>query len=469
MQPPRYKDHSSLNATFHSRPMLSLISVTLLAAACGGGGGGGESGGQTGAAEVPQAVVSSEAPRTTEELVENADAFAFRAMSGPASEEALNAVAGGSKVHSSWNPWRGEMLTPGMKVSFFGLARGCAAELSDGPVHASTAVPDGAALSKMALSSSASAFVRDWQPGGHADACDNTVREAAGPSRVVLKAGTNGGIGLFTTAVALNPDGSQPFFGPYAAGGQDGRGANAYNTSSFVTYRFDWRAAPHRPWVQNSPGAPSVMRIHTVQSVGLADVRAPDAASLPVQAKQFLAVAFINNVCADDGITPSRPCAVKYLFPLAIAQTGVQDWSKVDWFQKARVWFDPVQGGMPIVEGSPPASGVTMIDGESGLPVFRSAGEAARHSPFAELTFDLRVTHEQLINVLRIVASRQLQVTPSLVSESQMEALWGAAWNDPAQWSLVTAAVGQEVHNPYADGVSTIGGAFSSVYVGPQR
>lgn len=437
--------------------MASLIAVGLLVGACGGGGGGD-------ATKEPAQGIT--VPDASQPLVDNGDAFLFRVGPELASDQALDRLAGGSFLFPSWNPAGGQMLTPGMKVSFFGRADGCDVDLSNGPVRTSTSAPDSTTLSRMALAQPQAGFLRDWQPAGQSQKCAADARTAVGPSRVVVNADTGGGVGLYTTADGTSE--TKPFFGPYDAGGQNGTGANAYNTSSFVTFRMDWRQLPRRPWVPSAAAQGSVARIYTRQSVGSAAVSAPANASLPVQAKQFLAAAFINNACASEGITAARPCLVKYLLPLAVTEAGVQDWTQVGWFTKARVWFDPVQGGMPIVEGAPPARGATLFDGDSGLPVFSSAGGAAQHGVFKDLAFDVRISMAQLTNVLRIVTARQTRSTPQAVTAEQLAATWGGAWSDPAQWSLVTVAVGQEVHNPYADGNASVGGAFSSLYVGPQ-
>ncbi len=452
------------STTLRQTPVAASIVLALLLSACGGGGGGGDGGAADASTDSPPPV---DPPGSGSELgqppVANADGFLFQVGSSVASDEALDTVAGGRKLAQNWNPVGGQMLTPGMKVSFFGRAESCAADLSDGPVAAASVAPDPATLSKMALSVPQSAYVRDWQPSGRNEQCAATARDSVGPSHVVLSAAARGGVGLYTTA-APSINGVQPFFGTYDASGQNGKGANAYNTSSFVTFRMDWRESPRRPWAHSG----SVARIFTRQSIGSTTVSAPAGADQPVQAKQFLSVAFINNACAALGINSSRPCAVKYLFPLTIAQAGVSDWSKVGWFNRARVWFDPVQGNMPIVEGAPPESGKTLSDPDSGLPIFSSAGSSAQHGAFYDQAFDMRVSFAQLTNVLRIVTARQRGVGPSAVTDEQLKATWGTHWIDPTQWSLVTVAVGQEVHNPYPDGEASIGGAFSSVYVGPQ-
>jgi hypothetical protein len=456
-----YKSGSS-STTVRRAPVAVSIAIALLVSACGGGGGEADEPVST---EPPPVGTdgSGSGPQTGQAPVANANGFLFQAGPSVASDQALDTLAGGRKLWQSWNPGREQMLTPGMKVSFFGRADDCAADLSDGPVAAAKVAPDAATLSKMALAVPQSSYVRDWQPSGRNELCSASARDAVGPSHVVLSAHSRGAVGLYTTAAATT-GGEQPFFGPYDAGGQNGKGANAYNTSSFVTFRMDWKATPRRPWAH----AGNVARIYSRQSIGLTTVKAPAGAELPVQAKQFLSVAFINNACAAQGITAGRPCAVKYLFPLTIAQAGISDWSKVGWFNRARVWFDPVQGNMPIVEGSPPPSGKTLSDPDSGLPIFSSAGEAAQHAQFYDLPFDMRISFAQLTNVLRIVTGRQGGVSPAGVTNEQLKGTWGSQWADPAQWSLVTVAVGQEVHNPYSHGESSIGGAFSSLYVGPQ-
>lgn len=447
------------------RGLAALFSTVALVslAACGGGGGGSPQSQPQGSP--PPSPSPSPAPSPESTFVSNADAFLFQVGSTVATDAALATVAGGTNLFKSWDPVAGQMLTPGMKINFFGMAPDCQASIANGPVASATTVSDTALLSAMAMPAMG-AFTRDWQPSGASSQCNSAAQSLVGPSHVVMTADATGGaVGLSTRASTA---GGVPFFGAYGASGQNGLGANAFNTSSFVTFRIDWVHAPRHPWVPAAAGQANVARIFSRQSIGSVSTIAPANATLPVQAKQFISVQFINNACASLGITASRPCSVKYLLPTAIVQANVTNWASVGWFGKARVWFDPAQGGMPIVEASPSASGSAMNDIDTGLPVYTSAGAAAGHAVFADQPFDVRISFAQLQNVMRIIAARQGGTTWSLVTDAQVAAAFGPGWNDPATWSFVSAAIGQEVHNPYSDGSSSIGGQFRSIYVGPQ-
>lgn len=442
-------------------PMLTALAMSLALAACGGGGGGDTAPPAGNDGDPPSGVDASDP------FAGGPNAFRVDVASALTSAQALDAVAGGQRRFASWNPVGGDMLKPGLKVNFFGRAPSCETGVANGPVQELPAAPEDAWRRAVALGEGGDGFVADWQPSGQTAACASEARDAQGPGRVVLDARA-GAVGLYTASAAKAGAG-EPLMLPYDAAGQDGKGTNAFNTSSFVTFRMDWRQTPQRPWLSNAlPGQAGVARIHTRQAIGTLVANAPTGHTQPVQSKQFLAVGFINNACAAGGMSASRPCQVKYLFPLAIAQAGISDWSRVGWFTSGRVWFDPVQGGMPIVEGAPPARGEALHDVETGAALFTSAGSPARHGAFADKAFDMRISFDQLRTVLRIVAGRQAKVPASQVTPEQLAATWGSAWADPAQWSLLTVAVAQEVHNPYADGEARAGGAFSALYVGPQ-
>lgn len=441
----------------------TALLLALSLCACGGGdagetaspqagsgtGGGTDVGsGQGGGTALPPAPVARD------------DAFMFEPTAAMGSDQALQAVADGQTLAQGWNPTRAAMLSPGMKVSFFGRANGCAREAVDGPLDVRTAAPGDDTLARMGITTASGAFVRDWQPSGRSGFCDAEAQDGAGPSRVVISAHAHGAIGLATSAA---PASQSTFFGAYDAAGQDGMGTNAFNTSSFVTFRMDWQRAARRPWA----GPSATARVYSRQSVGAVRATAPEGSTQPVQAKQFVSVAFLNRACAAQGIAAGRPCVVKYLFPLVVAQAGVTDWQRVGWFNSGRVWFDPVQGSLPIVEGAPGEPGAVRLDAHSGQPLFTSAGASAQHAAFVDRAFDIRISFAQLGLALRVVTARQAGTAPVDVSDDQMSATWGAQWNDPAQWVLVSVAVGQEVHNPYAGGDARIGGAFRSLYVGP--
>src|SRR5262249_6344725 len=88
----------------------------------------------------------------------------------------------------------------------------------------------------------------------------------------------------------------------------------------------------------------------------------------------------------------------------------VSDWSQVAWFRNGDVWFDPAQGGIPIVDGPIYGSGTITSDSKSKLPLFVSQGTATQHAAFSGRTFDVTIGFEQLANVLRIVAGPSAQL-----------------------------------------------------------
>jgi hypothetical protein len=262
------------------------------------------------------------------------------------------------------------------------------------------------------------------------------------------------------TTTGPQSDGKAAFLGPYGAGGQNGAGDNAYIAGTFVNLRQAWWAAdPLQPWVGQASA-----RVRSVQSMGA--YRIDTDAGVTVQAKQQMMATFLNQTCIRT--MTGQPCQIQYLFNTAIVRSGVTDWHTVPWFQNGNVWFDPVQGGIPIVSGPIFASGKTTKDGNSSLALYTSIGAQSQHQVFTDKAFDVTISFSQLKNVLRIVTARKLGVDLSAVTEAQIASVWGAAWNDRNNWVLLTADVAQEVYNPTATRTVQIGGGFRSLYVGPQ-
>jgi hypothetical protein len=204
------------------------------------------------------------------------------------------------------------------------------------------------------------------------------------------------------------------------------------------------------------------------QTVADMEVGTEVVADKPVQAKQQMMVTFINPTCYRTTGASPRPCQVNYLFNTAIQRAGIDDWSAVNWFQAGQVWFDPAQNGIPIVDGPVKAAGSTVTDDASGLGLYESRGNATQYAAFKDFNFDLRISFDQLSNVLRIVAGRKLGIAPSAVTDSQMVDQWGATWNQRSDWVLLSTTVAQEVHNPFSARRALIGGNFKQLYVGPQ-
>jgi len=454
-----YKGHSSSTAAFRPTAMAaSLLAAALLAAACGGGGGGDTTDTEPqagGGGEQAQDNGNSTGPTPQD----GPDALYFRPTAALAAAGAIDKLSGGDKLFAAWNPKDpNTALKPGMKVMFFGAAQGCAAG-TEGPLAglADSQLAAVAALTNLPHAAALPAL--RWTPAGTAAGCDTQAQGRAGDSAVFLNADdASGAVGMLTTS-GKQDDGDVPFFGPYGAGGQNGAGTNAYITGTFVNFRQPWGVAdPLQPWAGNA-----VARVRSVQSMGAVKLETPGEA---VQAKQQMMVTFLNTTCIRT--LERQPCQVQYLFNTAIARSGVSDWSQVSWFKNGDVWFDPVQGGMPIVDGPVYASGQMTTDSKTGLPLFVSQGSATQHQAFAGRTFDVTISFEQLHNVLRIVAARGLSVDPASVSDTQIASVWGSAWNDRNAWVLLSGHVGQEVYNPSPAHKVQIGGGFKSLYVGPQ-
>jgi hypothetical protein len=204
--------------------------------------------------------------------------------------------------------------------------------------------------------------------------------------------------------------------------------------------------------------------VRSVQSIG--DLRVETVSSATQQAKQQMVATFFNPTCRK--LLPGQPCQVQYLFNTAIARRAVTDWSKVSWFQHGSVWFDPVQGGIPIVDGPIAAPGGLTTDGDAGLALFGSQGSATQHAAFNGRTFDVTISFDQLGNALRLITAKANKITLADVTDAQVDAMWGTSRSDRNAWVLLSADVGQEVYNPDALTKVQVAGGFTSLYVGPQ-
>lgn len=435
--------------------MVSVLMMAVLAAACGGGGGASTEepvGG--GIDEQPQDNGDSTGPTPQD----GPDALYFRPAAALAAAGAIDQLSGGS-LFAAWNPNDPKTaLKPGMKVMFFGSAQGCASG-TQGPLVSLSDSRLAKVASMTSLPSAAAIPALRWTPAGATAGCDADARGRDGASAVFLNADDKAGaVGMLTTS-GKQDDGAAPFFGPYGAGGQNGAGTNAHITGTFISFRQPWGVAdPLQPWTGTA-----VARVRSVQSMGAVQI---DTAGPAVQAKQQMMATFLNTTCIRT--VSGQPCQVQYLFNTAIARSGVNDWSQVSWFRNGDVWFDPAQGGIPIVDGPIYGSGQMTTDSKTRLPLFVSQGSATQHSAFSNRTFDVTIGFDQLQNVLRIVAARKLGVELASLGDAQVAQVWGGDWNDRKAWVLLTGHVGQEVYNPSTEHRVQIGGGFRNLYVGPQ-
>lgn len=462
---------ASTRAVPFLRTPVAVVALAALLSACGGGGGGATSTdtATTPVTETPQGTGTGTTTGSTgsTEALATTGAFNFKVDASLVDDAALKTAVGGS-TYAAWNPAGGsKLLSAGLKVLFFGNASGCPTT-TDGAVTAGDDTDLRTAISASAQAAT-SGNLRRWAPSGQSTGCTGPAKTLSGPSMAYMNpANTQGGVALYTHT-GPRADGTAGLMAPFSAAGQNGAGANAYVSGTFVTFRQNWRAANAvRPWVGANQAANASARIVSVQGVGTATVGAEVSADQPIQAKQQISVSFLNTACMASGASSSRPCQVNYMFNTAVYRAGVSDWSTVAWFQNGKIWFDPAQGGTPIVELPVKAAGQVVKDNTYSLPLYVSRGAATQHTSFSGSTFDMRISFDQLQNALRIVTARSLNVKPAQVTDTDMAAQWGAQWNDRQSWVLLSSLVGQEVHNPISGRRAVIGGNLRQLYVGPQ-
>lgn len=443
------------------RPSTAVAVATLVAlmvAGCGGGGGGGsaDTTATTAVTEQPQAVVDTGA--STGPAINRERGFYFAPSAALAQAGALNTLAGGRTMSSAWNPNNpATVLSAGLHIAFFGEAAGCQAR-TQGPVDSFNDARLANVASLTGLPAAHAGAALRWTPSGDTSRCATETQGQRGASAVYLAADDAAGAVGMLTGSRVQADGSTSFFGPYSAGGQDGAGNNANITGTFVAFRQPLSpVTPVQPWAGGT-----LARVSSRQSVGTATVEGSGAEVVQVQ--QQMMVTFVNRQCLSQ---QAGPCQVQYLINTNMVRSGVTDWSTVTAARQGRVWFDPVQGSLPIVSGPALASGRTTTDA-SGLALWSSQGSASQHGTFSGRTFDVTISFAQLQNVLRSTTASHTGTPVAQVTDAQVADLWGSAWNDSGAWQLLTAHVGQEVYNPDAAFAARIGGGFSHLYVGAQ-
>jgi len=379
-------------------------------------------------------------------------------------------VASG-KVFAVWNANDPKsMLSPGLKVTFFGQADGCKDDAFNGPVVAkgNPRLAHAQELTGLALDPGDKLV---WSPSGDSDQCGADAHGKVGDSFVHLNTDpARGGIGLFSyTGRAAG--GRAPFFQQYDESGRKNTGANAFINGTFVVFRFDWDQTQQiAPW-SGGTGPDPTIEFRTVQSVARADVPErlpPGGGNRPAQAKQQMVLALINRHCFAEGGGKDKLCQLKYLFNVAVFRTGVRSLQAEKWFQDAGVFLDPAQGGIPIVHGPLVAAGAAVYDKRSRAPLYTSVGSPSRNEPFTDQRFAVRVSFSQLKNALRTIASVRDKQPPERIGRESMVAHFGERWDDPKEWLVLSVNVSQEVSNPYRLERAFIGGNVREIYAGPQ-
>ncbi|MCO5978608.1 hypothetical protein [Ideonella oryzae] len=445
---------------------LSVMSLAILAA-CGGGGGGTGGGGSTsgGTSEQPSGG-TTDTSVTVDALPSATHALRVQVDSNWSDLQAAALAAGGTPV-MGWNLRdTSKTMVPGMKVAFFGVSDLCDTDAANGPVVSGEDSQFSRAQALTGVAATATRTDLRWTPSGATTACAPSAQSLTGPNWIFVNpADSGGGIGMLTQ-VGPDLNGQPPFLQATSSSGIDGNGYNANGLANFVAFRQAWNTTSAiRPWAASSDGTAVDARVLTRQSMGSADVGTGSGAT--VQVKQQVMVSLINTECQKG---TQRPCQIQYLFNTAAVRTGVTDWATYSPATNGKVWFDAAQAGLPIVAGLVPAKGKTVVDTDSGLALYSSAGAESQHATFSNQPFDMRVSFAQLLNAARIIAARQLGIAPAQVTEEQMAVRWSSQWNQPSSWTLVSSTFGHEIYNDAAGTRhSHIGGGLASLYVGPVR
>lgn len=365
----------------------------------------------------------------------------------------------GDDVFTSWNGGpSATALQPGPKVLFFGRGIGCAGSTTGGPVSVTTLAKQADKDRVRKLTGLAPGERnRLWMPSGDAPGCDGSARGRTGDSLAFVNA--EKGCALYT---ASEP-GGRAFWRPFDASGQNGSGANAHIEGTFVNFRQAWwRPDAQRPWRDTD----AELQMVSTQTVATVSTGSDIDGGEPRQVKQQMIASFVNPVCRKEtGKTPNL-CQIQYLFNTGIYRSGVKDWSTVSWFQQAGLFGDPGQGGMPVIHGPIDPAGQVTRESTTGLALYRSEGSPTRHDTFEDVRFDVRISFTQLLNALHVIVGRKIGKPADGVSDEQMRAEFGSAWNVPSAWVLVSTDIGQEVYNSSPDATpARIGGSVRSLVV----
>ncbi len=369
------------------------------------------------------------------------------------------------KVYAVWNARDPQkVLAPGLKVLFFGQPKGCRAGATEGPTA-------GKGNPRLVRAEELTGVKPDpdawsWSPSSDTPDCESGARKKVGDSFVLIsRHKAKGGIGLFTYT-GKDAGGQDPFFQQFEAGGQNGQGANAFINGTFLVFRFGWQGEGRiMPWAGERDSADPALVFRSIQSVVRAVVT-PGSSREPVQAKQQMTFTVINRACFRAIGGPGKLCQVQYLMNTAVYRAGVANWDSEKWFKDATVWFDPAQGGMPIVHGPVPANGQTARDAASRVDLYKSLGEPSQHGEFDDKAFAVSVTFAQLKNALRVATAARLKRPVPEIGDAALSAEFGARWSDPNEWALLSIDFSQEVHNPSRDRRAFIGGNLTELSVG---
>ena len=434
-------------SAFCSIKFVALPLVLAALAACGGGGGSSSAAENPGSVTVPVTVPAASSPSGTpgssqgsssdggvivnvDPIVDTPESFDFTVQPSQIGH-----------VFAAWNPTNDQVMAAGAQVLFFGYAPTCSFELQ------------GASTQRANMT---------WYPDNTAGNCDHSNGIEQGPSVVNVQTGGS----TPNVSMATGTNAGAGFLQPFTNAGQLGTGgANKYLLGSFFHMRQAWGYDGSGLHTFATGGA----RIVSTQNVTQAEVEGPNASEGYNQVQQEMLVTFLNTTCINGGFSSTHPCQLQYDLMMHVARTGVSDWTTQSWYQNLSVWSDPGQGGIPVVSGRIADQGVEQADGASGVSLWTSQGNSTQHGTFSAVNFDIRISMQQLMNAITVMVAQIHSESVNNVTTDQMVASWGADWNNPAAWVLLSAGVGQEVFNPYSDRTTQIAGSFSRLYVGPQQ
>lgn len=379
---------------------------------------------------------------------------------------------GGSGAFSvGWNPEgslkKSGLRGAGMRIMFWGRPVGCAVLAENGGVASDGFELFERAVELTGISPDERRTDMRWTPAGEHPSCSDSARQSRGYSFVhVNESADDRGIGLFTFSGPKFNSSEPVFWQARGELGQAGKGANRFNSGTFVVFRFDWRAGPALvPW--GKAAKDPVLLIESRQSAPTLVVESGETRRDRIaQAKQELTLGFINTECMRN--RPKRAvCQMKVLFNLAIARSGVTDWSREKWFYDGKVLIDRAQGGIPVIFGPVMKAGDSTYSrntsAEPELSLWTSLGASTQFSGFQDRKFVVEISFQQFKNGLRFAVSKLLRENVLEVTASDLAERFGERWDSPIAWKLVTLALGQEVHNPNPESRAYIGGGLKEL------
>lgn len=434
------------------RTVSLMFTAAAMLAACGGGGGGAAD-----PAPTPPPIGSDGGGIVEPPLLRTGDpeAFMFRARAEQTQLATLEADTGGA-LFTAWNPdGPTRMRGQGLKLLFFGTGSGCDVAARDGQVGNFTGEDAAARIRQMGWSTVPESTL--WTPQGGHPARDATLNDRTGDAAAGILGGNVKRLVLRTSS-GVGREATPSFFGAFPATGMDGQGTNAFITGTFANFRQAFNADdPQQPWLGGGTA-----RLQSTQQVKRITLPADAPSGTLAQVKQQLMATFVNTDCWATAATRGHPCQAQYVFHTAIARSDDGDFADT-----ARLWFDPAQGSMLIVNGLIPSAGQVAVEREAGLALYGSLGAATRHQAFGDTVFDVTINFEQLKAAIRVGTARRLGVELSALTDAQVAEVWGPTWNRRASWALHTAHAAQEIYNDTGGRTAEIVGTWRTLYVGP--